>query len=339
MFRGGWIACWDSSKGRRVICRACNVRMVRIIRVDEERPIRLPPLHSESGPPRLNIRHSCGDLLGPITNAPRARFMSFDSPMPIAAPPTRPVSLFGIQIDPVTLSEAVRRVDGWFRTPFHKCHVVVTPNLDHVVRIPRDEGLRRAYEIASLVIADGWPLVTASRWLHRRLPERVAGSDLVPALFTFAQEKGEPISVFLLGAMPGVAAEAGRRIAAQWPAVRIAGYHSPPLGFERDPRESARIMELLDATQPDLLVVGFGCPKQECWLAAHQDRLPCKVAIAAGATIDFLGGRQKRAPKCLQALRLEWAYRLARDPRRLARRYLFDALAFPAIFLRERSKA
>jgi N-acetylglucosaminyldiphosphoundecaprenol N-acetyl-beta-D-mannosaminyltransferase len=243
------------------------------------------------------------------------------------------VQLFGIEIDPITMQEAVGRSLAWMREPYFKCHVIVTPNLDHVVRLQHDGGMRGAYAQAALVVADGWPVVAASRWLGCPLPERVAGSDFVPALL--AAGRGEGMSVFLLGAMPGVAQVAAARIQREWPGVRIAGTHSPPLGFEKDEEACQEILQQLDAARPDFLVVGLGCPKQELWLARYASQLPCKVAIAAGATIDFLAGKQVRAPRWMQQTNLEWAYRLLRDPRRLAHRYWTDAVRFPAIFFRE----
>jgi N-acetylglucosaminyldiphosphoundecaprenol N-acetyl-beta-D-mannosaminyltransferase len=107
------------------------------------------------------------------------------------------------------------------------------------------------------------------------------------------------------------------------------------MGFERDDQECGRILARIAAVEPDLLVVAFGAPKQEIWLDRHREALRCKVAIAAGATIDFLAGQQRRAPRWLQSIHLEWLYRLCRDPKRLGRRYLHDALMFPAIFWNE----
>lgn len=247
------------------------------------------------------------------------------------------VSLFGIEIDPLTMPEAVERTMSWIASPFSECHFIVTPNLDHIVRLQHDQGMQEAYKQASMVIADGWPVVTASRILRRPLPERVAGSDLVPALLSRGKSAG--MSVFLLGAMPGVGQVAAERIQRDWPGIRIAGTHSPPLGFEKDEAACARILAIIDQAQPDLLVVGFGCPKQELWLSRFAPQLNAKVAIAAGATIDFLAGKQVRAPRWMQQANLEWMYRMLRDPRRLASRYWNDAVHFPAIFVRELRRA
>lgn len=242
--------------------------------------------------------------------------------------------LFGVQIHAVTMDCAVRVIDDWMRGDASRCKYVVTPNVQHIVKLQSDHGLHDAYRHASLVIADGWPLVMASRWVNRPLPERVAGSDLVPALFTLGKAS-QPLSVFLLGAASGVGAEAQRRIEERWPHVKVRGVLSPPLGFEHDAAACQAIVDAVNACRPQLLVVGLGAPKQEMWLRRYASQLDAKVAIAAGATIDFLAGRQRRAPRWIQRLHLEWLYRALSDPRRLAGRYMRDALAFPPLVWRE----
>ena len=196
--------------------------------------------------------------------------------------------------------------------------------------------LRAAYERASLVLADGVSVMMAARLLRLNLPERVPGSDLVPELFQATAERG-PIKVFLLGAGPGVAERAARNIVTRWPAVQVVGTYSPPFGFERDRRENDRILAHIAATQPDMLIVGLGAPKQEIWVHAHQDRIRASVAVCAGATIDFLAGEKRRAPRWMQHAGLEWLHRLVTEPRRLARRYARDAWLFPQLLWRELS--
>jgi N-acetylglucosaminyldiphosphoundecaprenol N-acetyl-beta-D-mannosaminyltransferase len=245
------------------------------------------------------------------------------------------IRLFGVQVDCVDMAQTLARVMHWIESPVvAPCRYVVTPNLDHVVMLQRDARLREAYEQAALVLADGWPLVVSSRLLGKPLPERVAGSDLVPALLEHSATRGS-LRLFLLGAMPGVAHRAAEKIAQRWPHVEVVGVDSPPLGFERDPSENQQILDHIAQAQPELLVVGLGAPKQENWLRDHAAQLQARVAIGAGATIDFLAGQQRRAPRWMQALYLEWLYRVLSDPKRLAGRYLRDAAAFPGLFYRE----
>jgi N-acetylglucosaminyldiphosphoundecaprenol N-acetyl-beta-D-mannosaminyltransferase len=248
--------------------------------------------------------------------------------------------LFGIEIHAVNLSQAVDQVIAWTKGRRSKreaaCRFVVTPNVDHIVQLQSHGGLQAAYRDASLILADGWPVVTAARWLGQPLPARVPGSDLVPALFSLAPAgpDGE-LRVFLLGAAEGVADRAAQRIHAQWPSVRVVGTYSPPLGFEQSAEENRVILSKISESQPDVLVVGLGAPKQELWVSQHQQELNAAVALCVGATIDFLAGEKRRAPRWIQQLRMEWLHRLCSEPQRLARRYWHDARIFPQLVWRE----
>ena len=244
------------------------------------------------------------------------------------------IRIFGMSVDRVDLSEAVHRINDWCDNKDYKCHYVVTPNLDHAVQFQNNAVFRTAYEKASLVVADGWPIVTASRIFANALPERVAGSDLIPALLSSARPE-QTRTLFLLGAAEGVADVAAVNICQKWPAIKVVGTYSPPFGFERDAAVKQDIIRRVNYCRPDLLIVGFGAPKQELWLSECHDRLSVGVAIAAGATIDFLAGRQTRAPLWVRQWRLEWSHRLLTNPRRLAGRYATNAWQFPWLMYRE----
>jgi N-acetylglucosaminyldiphosphoundecaprenol N-acetyl-beta-D-mannosaminyltransferase len=144
-------------------------------------------------------------------------------------------------------------------------------------------------------------------------------------------ESGRPLRVCLLGGAQGVGLAAAANIKEWWPAVEVCGVICPRFGFENDRRDDDQAVAEVNAARPDLLIVGLGAPRQEIWLHRRRDRLQAKVAIAAGATIDFLAGRQVRAPRWMQRTGLEWLHRLATNPRRLARRYATDARKFPLI--------
>jgi N-acetylglucosaminyldiphosphoundecaprenol N-acetyl-beta-D-mannosaminyltransferase len=184
-----------------------------------------------------------------------------------------------------------------------------------------------------MVLVDGAPVLWSSRILSRPVPERVAGSDLVPALFAASEQ--QPLRVYLLGAAPGVADRAAANIRSRWPAIEVVGLYSPPLGFERNDAENESILGRIAVANPDILIVGLGAPKQELWVHKHRDRLAAKVALCVGATIDFLAGERSRAPIWMREAGLEWLYRVATEPRRLASRYAKDALVFPRILARE----
>ena len=244
------------------------------------------------------------------------------------------VNLFGAKIDVVDMSQAVDRVTSWVDDG-DECRFVVTPNVDHAVLLNTNADLRAVYKDANLVLADGWPIVLAAKLLGKPLPERVAGSDLVPALFNTTKGGGRPLRAYLLGAAEGVADRAAMKIHDRWPNVQVVGTYSPPLGFEKDDEENQRILEKIATAEPDIVVVGLGAPKQELWVHKHRKGIKAKAALCVGATIDFIAGEKKRAPKWIQAIRCEWLYRMVSDPKRLVKRYAKDAYVFPQLFFRE----
>jgi N-acetylglucosaminyldiphosphoundecaprenol N-acetyl-beta-D-mannosaminyltransferase len=132
-----------------------------------------------------------------------------------------------------------------------------------------------------------------------------------------------------------VAERAAQKIQQRWPSVKVVGTYSPPLGFEKDEAENQRIVTMVNAARPDLLVLGFGAPKQELWIAKHAAQLDAGCALCVGATIDFLAGEKRRAPLWMRRLRLEWLHRVATEPRRLFKRYARDAWVFPRLVWRE----
>jgi N-acetylglucosaminyldiphosphoundecaprenol N-acetyl-beta-D-mannosaminyltransferase len=200
-------------------------------------------------------------------------------------------------------------------------HYLVTPNVDFLVQASQDVELRRILMEAHLVLCDGTPLLWASRLLGNPLPERVAGSDLVPLLMRLAAEKG--YRIFFLGGSQETAELAVAKLRQKYPKLAIAGQYSPPF---RDLLEMdhAEIRRRIQEARPDLLLVCFGCPKQEKWMAMHYRSLGVPVSMGVGGTIDFLAGRLARAPIWMQRTGTEWLFRMAQEPRRLLRRYAKD---------------
>jgi N-acetylglucosaminyldiphosphoundecaprenol N-acetyl-beta-D-mannosaminyltransferase len=241
------------------------------------------------------------------------------------------VRLFGIDLDVLRMDQAIARLLVWIGEHDGRCRYVVTPNVDHVVLFQESQELRRAYDGAGLVLADGAPVVAASRLLGRPLPERVAGSDLVPRLFSEAVWQRKALRVYLLGGAPGVGRRAADRIAEIWPGIEVVGISSPPPGFEHDPLLNAELVADINAQQPDVLLIGLGAPKQEIWIRRHYSQLTAPVALCIGATIDFLAGERRRAPRWMRRTGLEWLFRALSEPRRLGRRYARDAWRFPQL--------
>jgi N-acetylglucosaminyldiphosphoundecaprenol N-acetyl-beta-D-mannosaminyltransferase len=243
--------------------------------------------------------------------------------------------MFGIELDAISMDLAAQTLAKWLESPRTGCRYVVTPNVDHIVKLRKSAAFQTAYADASMVLADGKPLVLASRLMGRALKETVPGSDLVPRLFQQARAMQKPMRVYLLGAGPGVAERAAQIITQRWTNVLIVGTYSPPFGFETLPHECDRILDGIAAAEPDLLIVGFGAPKQELWVHEHRARISANVAICAGATIDFIAGEKARAPMWMRKNGLEWLHRIVCEPRRLLRRYVHDAIVFPTVLLRE----
>lgn len=245
------------------------------------------------------------------------------------------VHLFGVNIDLLNMYQTVNTIFTWFAHPDKNCKFVVTPNVDHIVKVQTDIGLQAAYKKAALIVTDGKPVVWAASCLGVNIPGTVPGSDLVPAIFDFAQTNNKPIKIFLLGAMPGVADRAKIAIHQQWPLVSVVGTLSPPFGFDKLAADSNAICQLINESGAELLVLGLGAPKQELWITEYAAQLSVKVALCVGATIDFLAGEKPRAPIWMRKFGLEWLHRLLSEPKRLAKRYFIDAIVFPKIVFKE----
>lgn len=234
-----------------------------------------------------------------------------------------PIAILGVPFDNVSTAETMGLIEQMVIS--RRPHYLATANVDFLVQASRDVELRRILFDAHLVLCDGTPLVWASRVLGNPLPERVAGSDIVPLLIKVAAEKG--YRPFFLGASEDSAQKAIKNITEKYPALKVAGYYSPPFSplLEMDHDE---IRRRIIAAQPDLLFVGFGCPKQEKWINMHYQSLGVPVSIGVGATIDFLAGKVARAPGWMQKSGTEWIFRLAQEPRRLFKRYCNDLWHF-----------
>ncbi len=234
------------------------------------------------------------------------------------------------EIDNLTSTEALAAMDSLVR---QRCDsFVVTPNVDHIVRLEKDPRLRAAYRDADLILADGRPLLWIARACRTPIREKISGSDLLPKICAMAAARG--YSVFLLGAAEGVASKAAENLVKAHPGLKIAGTHSPPLGFENDPVETAKTIETVTRAHPDILIVALGCPKQEIFIHTHRHSLHVPLSLGLGAAVDFAALTLRRAPEWMSDNGLEWLYRITQDPRRLLRRYIIDD--FPILRLAAR---
>ena len=231
-------------------------------------------------------------------------------------------NLAGVRVDAVDGRGAKELLKPLLKEP--DCQHVVTAHADYLRQAASDAGLREIINSAALVVPDGMPVVWAARVSGAPASKRVTGHDLVQALTDLSASDGA--SLFLLGAAAGVAELAAQKMKQRHPGVRIAGVYSPPIcSYPFPEEEDRRIVETINASGADALLVAFGCPKQDLWIAAHRDDLNVSVAMGVGCVLDVIAGAVGRAPGWLQVVGLEWLYRLIQEPRRLWWRYLGDA--------------
>ena len=240
------------------------------------------------------------------------------------APQVATVDLLGVRFHALTEAEAVEHVLDALDAG--RGGTVVTPNLDHLRRCVHHAEYREIVGRADLVVADGMPLIWASRIAGTPLPERVAGSNLVPHLSGAAAGRGR--SVFLLGGVEGSADGAARILRERHPSLRVAGTWYPPFGFEDQPVEMAKLEAAVIGSSPDIVFVGLGSPKQERLIERLRPQLPRAWWMGVGISFSFVTGDVPRAPMWMRRTGLEWVHRLASEPRRLARRYLVEGIPF-----------
>lgn len=225
-------------------------------------------------------------------------------------------------IDNLTMAEALNEIDKLIQKK--NCSYVVTPNVDHIVRLEKDEELQKVYKNASLILTDGKPLIWISKWYKTPIKEKISGSDLFPKVCELAANKN--YTMYLLGAAEGVADTAAKNLMKKYPGLNVVGTYSPPFGFEKNEQEMIKIKTQIQDVHPDILIVGLGCPKQEKFMYYHCKELGVPISFGLGASIDFEAGNIKRAPKWMSNHGLEWLYRFSKEPKRLFKRYFVDDL-------------
>ncbi len=230
------------------------------------------------------------------------------------------IKFMNTEIDNLTMGETLDCIERLISED--KNSYVVTPNVDHIIRLEKDEELRKAYKNAGLILTDGMPLIWISRWYGTPIKEKISGSDLFPRLCELSAKKG--YRMFFLGAEEGVGAKAAKKLKSRFPSLEVAGTYSPPYGFEKDKAELKKIRDMIKIARPHILIVCLGCPKQELFMYHYKDDLGVPVSLGLGASLDFEAGVFKRAPRWMSEHGFEWVYRLFQNPGRLAKRYLID---------------
>ena len=219
------------------------------------------------------------------------------------------INVLGVRFDNVTPEEAVARGVELMAQPGF--HYVVTPNPEFVLAAEKDAQFRQVLNGADLVIPDGIGVIYSAKLLGTPLKSRVPGIDFSAGMLAHMDKVGG--RVFLLGAKPGVAEEAGRRIKAQFPGLTICGTHD---GYFKD---DAPVVQIIKDACPDLLFVCLGAPRQEKFMAEHGPETGAKLAMGLGGSLDVYAGAVERAPAAWQKANMEWAYRLLKEPKRIGR--------------------
>mgnify|MGYP001010994045 CR=1 FL=1 len=232
------------------------------------------------------------------------------------------IKFMNTDIDNLTMAETLNEIEKLVQKK--NCSYVVTPNVDHIVRLEKDEELQKVYKNASLILTDGKPLIWISKWYKTPIKEKISGSDLFPRVCQLAANKN--YTMYLLGAAEGVADTAARNLMKKYPGLNIVGTYSPLFGFEKNEQEMNKIKTQIQDVHPDILIVGLGCPKQEKFMYYHCKELGVPISFGLGASIDFEAGNIKRAPKWMSNHGLEWLYRFSKEPKRLFKRYFVDDL-------------
>jgi N-acetylglucosaminyldiphosphoundecaprenol N-acetyl-beta-D-mannosaminyltransferase len=250
---------------------------------------------------------------------------------PARSPVRRRVRVGAVDIDAVSLAEAIDAVDELVAR--RRGGMIFTPNVDHIVVADEDPLFREAYREADLSLVDGMPVMWAARALGTPLPEKVSGSDLVRPLAARAAERGW--GIYLLGGRPGVASKAKEVLEREFPGLRILRVSSPSIDLSESLSSQGEILADIQAVRPDLLLLALGAPKQEIWGHRIREAVSPAVILGVGASLDFIAGDTKRAPRWISNAGFEWLYRLAREPGRLWRRYLLRDPKFLGIVVRQ----
>lgn len=225
------------------------------------------------------------------------------------------IKILNVEIDDITQEGLLKQL---------KKGVLVTPNVDQIVKMQSDKEYYNIVRQAEWVVCDSNILYLCAKILGTPLPEAIPGSSFFPAFYQHHKDD-ENCKIFLLGAMDGVAQKAMKRINEKMGRTMVVGAYSPSYGFEKKPEENKQIYWMINESGANVVLVGVGCPKQEKWIDAHKAQMPnVDIWMALGATIDFEAGNVKRAPMIWRKLYMEWFYRFLQEPKRMYKRYFID---------------
>lgn len=229
------------------------------------------------------------------------------------------IHILNINILSITQNELLKNL---------KNGVLITPNIDHLVKLQKDEEFYKVYQMAEWVVCDSKILYLISKLLKHPLPQAIPGSSFFTAFYRY--HKDDPnCKIFLLGAKEGVAAKAMEEINKSVGRQIVVGAYSPSYGFEKNAEECRKLVDIVNESGANVLLVGVGAPKQEKWIAKYRSQMPdVDIFMGLGATIDFEAKTLQRAPVFWQKIGMEWLYRVIKEPRRLFKRYFVDDMTF-----------
>lgn len=238
------------------------------------------------------------------------------------------VNVLNIAINNITMTELLEKL--------RHGGIIFTPNVNHIMQLQKNQKFYQVYQEAEYIVCDSQILMYACRFLNTPIKEKISGSDLFPAFYTYYKHN-EDIEIFLLGSTQEAVKTAQQKINAKAGRDIVVAVYSPTFGFEKDEEECQKIVNLINASEATVLAIGVGAPKQEMWIAKYRKQLSkVKTYLAIGATIDFEAGNFKRAPTWMSQVGFEWLYRLLSEPKRLWKRYFFDAIPFLFLILQQR---
>lgn len=238
---------------------------------------------------------------------------------------TDKVNLLNIQIDNVTKSELLEKLTEG---------MVVTPNVDHMVKLQKDKEFYKIYKKAEFIVLDSRVLRYLMLIIGKKVKDTIPGSEFFP-LFCDYHKSNEKIKIFILGAKHPAANIAMKKINQRTNSKVVIGALSPSFGFEESSSENQAVLDMINNSGATTLAVGLGAPKQEKWVAKYRDKMPnIKIFLCIGASIDFEAETIKRAPRLFQLLAIEWLFRLIKEPKRMFKRYFGEDLVFFKYYLK-----
>lgn len=243
--------------------------------------------------------------------------------------------IFGVKFNNFNMQEAISEIDKLIaNNKLHKKKsYIVTPNIDHLVNIYRNSKFRMVYDNAEMKLVDGMPIVKLAKFFKKPFKEKISGADLTPKLFDLAYNK--KYKIFILGSSNEVGKKVKEIYKQKFASDFQIEVYSPPFGFEKNEQEVKLSLNHINRFSPDVLFVALGSPKGEIFIYDNIDNINVPVSIQIGASIDFMTGSIKRAPKWMQNCSLEWFYRFLQEPKRMFRRYFINDIYFLKIIFLE----